>query len=379
MSAVAVNCGGHSCSGGGGGARQRRVAPQRRRQPPRQKAPRKKQPRQRMPKRGRRLMDPGDVPHYDAFNVSGAPQPLSFSVAPAAPLNGLSDETATSHTSDQKIVLFNPMGGYYIGGEYSRNAGVPTTLQTFTSNGMGLASGGPSASSPAKMMWTRFSVRMRNVTKVGDQSGTVRVLRVASGFPWADPPTLAQFDALATYVKSHRRHLTLPAAGLSASKQWNCIPTDQSQAHQFFTPGTTMTHLHDTLDNPGFTTLVILLEPVGNANTFDLTIATSAYARYEIAGPLANTMRAPRTVPAAIVNRMRDHEEAKGSHPTPVSQEATAQALFNDHMQRSLSTNMGILKGFRRAFTGESTGNQFYDSIVDMGKVAFVPRYKGVV
>lgn len=251
---------------------------------------------------------------YDAFG--GVPYPpLAFSVGRATPLRGLARVPITTSptTADTTVVVINGRAGHVVGSRTYINYAVPSigTAAAVFMDSAGFSGTGPSATSPHSALLTRCSVRLRNTTKASDVAGSVFALNISSAVHIGTVP--ADWVALIDYVTGHPRTTTFSAHELRNTRQWNTHPIDQSRAHSFEEPTVTWGAWEQSLENPAFSTLVLVFPPNASANDYELTVAASYYGRYQIGGPLAHLASPPPTIGMSVLNKARDVAESAGS------------------------------------------------------------------
>jgi len=252
----------------------------------------------------------GSPHHFDAF-TGVKPQALSFSVGPAVGIRGAYYKSLTTVASSAYIVTFNVGGGAIVGIVHRETApDTWTAVTTLSIPSSGLGGLGPSASEPDSFMPTRGSLRIRNVTRAADVAGVVRALRISAGIPTSNS---AELTALGQYIRGHSRTRTYSAEELCTVHQWDQIPVSQDLYHHFTAPPTDLTGFQNYVQDPGVSTICLLIEANAQVQDYELTFAMNAWARYNVIGPLTNSYSLPQTVPLAVTNAMRDAAEAAGS------------------------------------------------------------------
>ena len=260
---------------------------------------------------------------FNAF--SPQKMPLAFSVGRATSLQGLSRYTFCAVSNSQlllgqthMIVTLNGTPGYYVGNatlfKQSSTGNAATHLSVAQIN---MASAGFTRKTtadnadgdPDAAMCSKFSVRLRNMSKAVDVEGVVRCLNMAAG---VQLQTSGDYENLLNYVDAHPRTTTFGAAELRATRQWDTHPVDQSKYHNFASPGVPVSDWLGTLEDPAMSTLVFIFPSVPN-NNYELTAAGHYYARYRVTGPLANMATHPPTQTVSMLNRLRDEAEKVGS------------------------------------------------------------------
>lgn len=246
----------------------------------------------------------GKSHHFNAFGAP-APQALAFSVGAATHICGVKRWPIATQptTSDYLLVAFQP-GGFNQLLYSSRNTSTGVWTPSFqTISSVGIDGFGPTASNPDTIMCTRGSIRLRNVTAAGAVQGVVHVMKAFTGLPdFFNNPT--ETDEIVNLILEDARTTTYSASELTASYQWDSIPTSQDKYHAFQAPRAANAQ---ALLDPGLSTTLILIESVGANNTpqdYELSLAATYFARYNKTGPLANMAKQPPTAPLNVINMM---------------------------------------------------------------------------
>jgi len=280
--------------------------------------------------------------HFDAF-APFRPQALAFSIGPATSISG-ARRFALSLPKDhgKTLVLYQPGGGitqlYYwqqaVDGTWGGTASYNIDSTGIEANA--------SASSPEKVMCTRGSVRLRNVSPAGEMAGAVHCLKLSSGAPGLNT---SAYSELASLVLSHQRTHTTSGSQLSMTHQWDCVPVSQDKYHGFHSPIYGNGEAYD----PGLTTILFVFEhSAAKEQTYEFSMAACYYARYAVTGPLSNAASLPPTCGIAQINRSRDFLERLGSLGRPIA--ATAASAFADRAMEAIPGMLGNLVNANRAF-----------------------------
>lgn len=298
----------------GNGNGQRRRNPQRNRFVPPQQVVR------------RRPRVPRGLPPSHHFNAFGpqTPQALAFSIGPATHLGGLATSSQTTSTTDPKMYVFQPSGGY----DQVAIAESTTGGSTFnwignigiTSTGIGNS---PSSSSPTQVLCSRGSIRIRNTSRAADAGGVVRVLRTGTPVDFGAPSLGGLYD----YVKNNPRTHTYSGSSLTMAHQWDSIPVDQTSYSTFCDPASAYTILN-TDRSPAVSSIIIIFESFSTVQDYEFTLAACYYGRYRYAGPLASMAVPPPTVSLGLTNKFRDIAESVGSAGRKVATKG-AETLLN--------------------------------------------------
>lgn len=260
--------------------------------------------------------------HFNAFGTQ-TPQALAFSVGPATMISGakrfpvpLASSTAATNPKMTTLLLFQPGAGVtqaVMANEDPNGVWTQIASESITSTGITAVQ---SATSPATIMCSRGSIRIRNLTAAGKVAGAVHILRVSSGLPDLSVATTGA-PSIKQLILENSRTVTMSGSTLTMSHQWDCIPVSQDEYHKFFVPDL----YSKSIQVPGLTTIAILFEHVaGEAQQYEVSMAASYYARYNIIGPLANSAITPPTAGLPLINKLRDAAEAVGSLGKPVMQ-----------------------------------------------------------
>jgi len=263
--------------------------------------------------------------HFNAFGTQ-IPQALAFSVGPATQVSGAYRFPLALQPADTLTLLaFQPGSGAHqaliVKSDGTGPSGwSPVSAPSITSTGIDTVTG-PSASSPDKIMCSRGSLRIRNLTPAGEVAGAVHILRVSTGMPsfYADP---AEAPTIGEMILQHKDTVTMSGSSLTETHQWDCIPVSQDKYHEFVSPYPATSALND----PGLSTILVLFEHPNPMQHYELSMAATYYARYRHSGPLANASAPPPVAPLPMINRVRGIAEAIGSMGTPLLQKGMAMA-----------------------------------------------------
>jgi hypothetical protein len=261
--------------------------------------------------------------HFNAFGPQ-KPQALAFSIGPATHIGGLASSSETTQTGNPIMFVFQPSGGYY---QLAKCTTTDSGVNFTWSNYLNIASTGisttgvESAVSPAQVLCSRGSIRVRNTSRAADAGGVVRVLR--TGTPISVGST--ELGYLYEMVKNHPHTHTYTGSSLTAAHQWDSIPIDQSSYSKFIEP-TSAYGVLSADKNPAVSSVIIVFEAFSTVQNIELTVAACYYGRYRYAGPLASMASLPPTTTLARTNILRDIAESVGSAGRKVA-DATGNAL----------------------------------------------------
>lgn len=263
--------------------------------------------------------------HFNAFGTQ-IPQALAFSVGPATQVSGAYRFPLTLLPTDTLTLLaFQPGSGFHQTIIAKSSGGGPSSWSqvsapSITSTGIDTVTG-PSASSPDKIMCSRGSLRIRNLTPAGDVAGAVHILRVSTGLThFYSHPTTA--PDIAEMILQHKDTVTMSGSTLTETHQWDCIPVSQDKYHEFKTPD----NLQSSISDPGLSTILVLFEHPTPQQHYEMSMAATYYARYRFSGPLANASGHPPVAPLNVINKIRDVAESIGSLGTPLFKAGMAMA-----------------------------------------------------
>lgn len=207
--------------------------------------------------------------------------------------------------------------------------------------------GNPGAVHPdlKEMIPTRCSVRIRNTSAGLSTGGTVRILRMTTGFSLIPGVSLAKdFWALCDGIRQHARTVRYDGKSFTeGGLQKNCTVCDQSRALWFqdyairrnydktLFPYLPYSQTPYTVYNwmlahtePAMTPIAILFEPFASqttstagpywyGNTYDITVRSQFLAHYLQGTMLANMAVNPRA-DAPLMTQHRNREESFGSN-----------------------------------------------------------------
>merc|ERR1712096_148266 len=157
-------------------------------------------------------------------------------------------------TSTQAITLFAS----------NSNPGDPTGKRFYSSPPL-------QHDTPEAVMATRCSLRIRNITQLINQGGSVRTLRVTTGFSLSDiEANNGNFVVFCDHIRNHERTRSYSGTQLAENAQINCTVVDQPRATTFLTfsdialgaPGPPLgdSPFHNGLLQPTLTPIFILFE-----------------------------------------------------------------------------------------------------------------------
>lgn len=278
--------------------------------------------------------------HFNAFGTQ-VPQALAFSVGPATQISGAYRFPHTLLPADTlTLMAFQPGSGYHQALIAKSSGGGPTSWSpvlapSITSTGIDTVTG-PSASSPDKIMCSRGSLRIRNLTPAGEVAGAVHILRVSTGLThFYSHPTTA--PDIAEMILQHKDTVTMSGSSLTETHQWDCIPVSQDKYHEFRSPD----NLQSALNDPGLSTILVLFEHPTPPQHYEMSMAATYYARYRFSGPLANASAHPPVAPLNMINKIRDVAESIGSLGTPLLK--SGMAMAKREMERAIPGMLGNL------------------------------------
>jgi len=298
---------------------------------------------------------------YDAFAHGPHETATALSVGPATPI--AAPTIAVAITSSTNNVAIPGIGTYDFGVRmmivfpgpcacqavslYCSNSipTDPTGKRYYTSPPLNNPGGAPEAA-----MATRCSLRIRNITQLISQGGTVRTLRVTTGFALADIEAANQdFVVFCDHVRNHERTRTYSGASLADNCQINCTVVYQPRATTFLPFENTSgagSPFHDGLLQPTLTPIILLFEPFGapaaidQDNTYEVTIRSQFLAHYVQGSMLANLAMSIPDMPTTTLSKHRNDEENKGSMLHKIS----------DFVQNVGPYVPGIARGMRAAY-----------------------------
>lgn len=261
---------------------------------------------------------PRGLPNNHHFNAFGPqkPQAMAFSIGPATHVGGLASSSETTSTTQPIMFIYQPSGGFNQLMRLDSTDGGATFL--WPPSNTSIASTGisatPGVSSPAAVLCSRGSIRVRNTSRAADAGGVVRVLRLGTPLEF----TGSDMGAVYTMVKGHPRTHTYTGSSLTMAHQWDCIPVDQASYSRFIDPVAGYDVLqHSTLGNlqatPAVSSVIFVFESFAQIQNYEIAIAACYYARYRFVGPLASMASLPPHCPLARTNMLRDIAEAVGS------------------------------------------------------------------
>jgi len=298
------------------------------------------------------VIAPRGFGYYDAFAHNPQAACTAYSVGPATGIVGAARTTVATHNqpstpgaySGAVLMVVCPTLSSNQAVIFSDNAGV-MDLHFVTSPQL-------VADPPLTAIPARCSLRLRNITAQIAKGGVIRTLRLTAGFQI--PANLTALDALCETIRNHDRTRTYAGSSLAEDFQINCTVVDQARATSFDTWGSQ--GFQSFLLNPSYSPIAILFEPfavssgtsltLGSVNNYEVTIRSQFLARYAQGTMLAN-LAAPPPAVGDIVNKLRDHEEAKGSALQKVADAALsrisqAMPTFSDAYEQVSGTPLGL-------------------------------------
>jgi len=307
--------------------------------------PPKQQPRKKQPTRNKYnkiVVAPPRIPaglskshHFDAFSP-GKPQALAFAIGPATHVNGarrfvitIPGYTGGNQNPSHTIARFQPGGGFdqWVTTQFTPgSAGAagswsPVETQTINSTGI-LSDGNFTATNPTHVMCSRGSLRIRNMTRTFNVSGSVQVLRQSIPLP-SMISTQDLYTAIKDLIEESTSTVVMTGQELARSHQWDCVPVTQSAYTSFHEP---VSGEVERLD-PGLSSVFLLFEHASQQQEYEISMASCYYARYNIVGPLSNLGKPPPVAPLSIVNNIRAVAESIGSFGRPLAARVAAGML----------------------------------------------------
>lgn len=309
------------------------------------------------------VIAPRGFGYYDAFANDPKSAGTAFSVGPATAIVASSRVTAQAGVTTAWVTVVYPdrQTMTALSMEWDSQSGTlhaaPTTSPQLVSD------------PPHDAIATRCSVRMRNVAPVISQGGTVRTLRMTSGFDPGSYTTEADWEDFLNEIRNHARTRSISGANLVEDHQINCTVVDSMKAATFegFSSLANnidqVEHFKESLKHPTFTPIVILFEPIGGSayagNPYELTIRTQFLCHYTAGTMLANLAIQPKAIGDAI-NKHRDKEEGYGSQllkaghavvqyaKDNISKEhlATAAAVGASMATKAIANKIGVPPGY---------------------------------
>jgi len=261
---------------------------------------------------------PAGLPPAHHFNAFGPqkPQAMAFSIGPATHIGGLASKSTTTDTTNPIMWIYQPSGGINqlmksTTSDSGLSFGWPPDSTSIVSTGITAT---PSTASPASILCSRGSVRLRNTSRAADAGGVVRVLRLGTPIEFS----ANEMGQVYSMVKSHPRTHTYTGSSLTATHQWDCIPVDQASYTRFISPVSGYDVLqHSSLANvqasPAVSSVIFVFENFSQVQDYEFSIAACYYARYRYTGPLASMASLPPTTTIARSNMLRDIAESVGS------------------------------------------------------------------
>lgn len=265
--------------------------------------------------------------HYDAFDPRK--QPMARAVGHATAVRGFGRLKRPSFNDGaEQMYVFMPSttrvvglyGNYKTGIDQWRGAGPNVDTNTALIENMGFSE----ESGPHQTLLGKFSVRLRNISKAMDASGSVYVLSLNAGMFLeslnGDWTARTNWTRLRNYVLGSPRTRTFSGSELLKTRQWNTHPIDATRSQEFqmvppATPDTQVTTFRNSLDSPTHSMVVFLFIP-GESNVrnmYEFSFAANHYCRYEVNGPLANAAEPVPTAPISVIDGARKFVENVGS------------------------------------------------------------------
>jgi len=262
------------------------------------------------------VIAPRGFGYYDAFANDPKSSGTAFSVGPATAIVASSRLTAQASISEPCVAVIYPGIQTVTAMTMQWDAANVLLERTPTTSPQLMAD------PPQDAIATRCSVRLRNVAPVISQGGTVRTLRMTSGFRAGVLNTEALWIAFLDEIRNHARTRSVSGASLVDDHQINCTVVDSMRAAAFKNfesyPGIPdqQARFDEETHHPAFTPIIILFEKIGGnayaANPYELTMRTQYLCHYETGTMLANMATQPKAM-GDNINKHRDKEEGHGS------------------------------------------------------------------
>jgi len=261
--------------------------------------------------------------HYDAFD--DRLQPIARNVGHATAVRGFGRmESPAFNDGNEQLFIFSPGANRVVGlfGNKQPNANNWRTQASGTDTNTVLIDnmGYNTPEGPSQTLFGKFSIRLRNISKAMDASGSVYVLSLNAGVEleqltgtWGDKPN---WTRLRNYVMGSPKTRVFSGSELLKTRQWNTHPIDANRSLEFTRSeendnGAVMNYrLH--LRSPPYSSIVMLFIPGPTDNKFEFSYAMSNYCRYEVNGPLANSAQRVPTAPISVIDNARGVVEAVG-------------------------------------------------------------------
>lgn len=210
-------------------------------------------------------------------------RPLSIATGGAVPLRGKLNVNVGVGVNAITVLAFNPGGGGY--NAAALTYGVGNVWSGFDMNSI--------LFTPTPDTWlpTRGTLGLSDVTKQLDRGGVVRVLQLPQNLVTPVAPSLTEQDAIIAYIRGHPKTHTYGRELGEAPHYWHSHVVDGIKAQEFDDTRTTVLQFTDQLDNPRFSTLLVLFESYAVARSFEITMVVTGYARYPAIGPLASLQK----------------------------------------------------------------------------------------
>lgn len=264
------------------------------------------------------VIAPRGFGYYDAFAHNPQEACTAYSVGPATGIVGASRTTISTHAPATPASGYSGVVLMVVCPTLSSNQAIIFSDNAGTMDISFVSSPQLVADPPQTAIPTRCSLRLRNITAQIAKGGVIRTLRLTTGFQI--PANLTALDALCENIRNHDRTRTYAGSSLADDFQINCTVVDQSRATSFDSWGAE--GFQHFLLNPSYSPIAILFEPfaissgssltLGSVNNYEVTIRSQFLARYAQGTMLANLAVPPPAV-GDVVNKLRDHEESKGS------------------------------------------------------------------
>lgn len=324
------------------------------------------------------LVAPRGFGYYDAFTNHPSSAMTYMSIGPATPIDavtvggnintafglpiGSTDQVAIQTPPDPKhaqLIIINPAPDrtqavrFWV--NYDATASPPafsSTVSKESYNASALPKNYNSEDPPNQpdlkdMIPTRCSVRIRNASAGMQLGGTVRILRMTTGFSLVgDVTSSKEYWKLLEGIREHSRTVRYDGRAFTdGGLQKNCVVCDQSKALHFqdyalqrfydkdlfpFLPSPPSGVAYEVYNwmlshaEPAFTPIAILIEPFAAAsavtsgaywagNTYDFNVKSQFLAHYYQGTMLANMAANPRN-DQRLLNDHRNKEESFGSN-----------------------------------------------------------------
>jgi hypothetical protein len=248
--------------------------------------------------------------------------PSLVSEGNAFPISGVVRNTSTTSTSAKRIIIGTNTGrAGTVWVEVLAQASPATAVYTIPTLSAADTAGGPTSGRAMK-----FSLALVNVTSALKRSGRVFTLNANQRFSLPATPSSMnqlQWNDFASSVESHPHTVARSAHDFVHPQSMVAHPVDQStyvdygEWHGTYTFDEFMSHIsiwpgHTPEDRP-MSTIVMVIEPVSDENTYQITGGASFYTRWPLNTVMGQSMKNVPHAPASYVNKIRDHAESTSS------------------------------------------------------------------